>query len=82
MLCLNPTASLVGSNNMLSVVGTVARSAMSVEALALRRRGTEVQLVAPSAEAAAAMGTNFMDPEPSDRVISAGYRQGLRLAVE
>ena len=67
---------------MLTVVRTVARSAMSVEALALRRRGTEVQLVAPSAEAAAAMGTNFMDPEPSDRVISAAYRQGLRLAGE
>ena len=57
---------------MLTVVRTVARSAMSVEALALRRRGTEVQLVAPNAEAAAVMGTNFMDPEPSDRV--AGSR--------
>ena len=80
VLCLNPTASLVGSSNVLTVVRTVARSAMSVEALALRRRGTEVQLVAPGAEAAAVMGTNFMDPEPSDRVISAAYRQGLRLA--
>ena len=80
VLCLNPTASLVGSSNVLNVIRTVARSAMSVEALALRRRGTEVRLVAPSAESAAAMGTNFMDPEPSDRVISAAYRQGLRLA--
>jgi NTE family protein len=82
VVCLNPTASLVGSSNVLTVVRTVARSAMSVEALALRRRGTDVQLVAPSAEAAAAMGTNFMDPEPTDRVISAAYRQGLRLADE
>ena len=78
----NPTASLVGTNNVLTVVRRVARSAMSVEALALRRRGTEVRLVAPSIEAAAAMGTNYMDSEPSDRVISAAYRQGLRLAGE
>ena len=53
---------------------------MSVEALALRRRGAAVQLVAPSVESAAAMGTNYMDPEPSERVIAAAYQQGLRLA--
>ena len=23
------------------------------------------------------MGTNFMDPEPRDRVLAAAYRQGL-----
>jgi NTE family protein len=80
VLCLNPTANLIGSHSVLSLIRTVARSAMSVEALALRRRGTAVQLIAPNNEAAAAMGTNYMDPEPSDRVISAGYRQGLRLA--
>jgi NTE family protein len=80
VLCLNPTANLVGSHSVLTMIRTVARSAMNVEALALRRRGSDVRLVAPSAECAAAMGTNFMDPEPSDRVISAAYRQGLRLA--
>jgi NTE family protein len=80
VLCLNPTASLIGSHSVLSLVRTVARSAMSVEALALRRRGTAVQLVAPSTESAAAMGTNYMDPAPGDRVIAAAYRQGLKLA--
>ena len=41
----------------------------------------KVRVALPAvAEAAAAMGTNYMDPEPSDRVISAAYRQGLRLA--
>ncbi|HEY1507446.1 MAG TPA: patatin-like phospholipase family protein [Solirubrobacteraceae bacterium] len=82
VLCLNPTASLIGSHRVLTLVRTIARSAMSVEALALRRRGTAVQLVAPSVECATAMGTNYMDPEPSDRVIAAAYRQGLRLARE
>jgi NTE family protein len=82
VLCLNPTANLIGSHSVLRLVRTVARSAMSVEALALRRRGTAVQLVAPSAECAAAMGTNYMDPGPSERVIAAAYHQGLRLARE
>jgi NTE family protein len=80
VLCLNPTANLVGSHSVLTMIRTVARSAMNVEAMALRRRGSDVRLLAPNAECAAAMGTNFMDPEPSDRVISAAYRQGLRLA--
>ena len=82
VLCLNPTASLIGSHSVLTLVRTVARSAMSVEALALRRRGTAVQLVAPSIESATAMGTNYMAPEPSERVIAAAYHQGLRLARE
>jgi NTE family protein len=80
VLCLNPIASLVGSHSVLTMVRTVAKTAVSVEALALRRRGAAVQLVAPSAECAAAMGSNYMDPEPGERVIKAAYRQGLRLA--
>ena len=64
----------------LTVIRTVSRSAVSVEAMVLRRRGADVRVVAPSAECASAMGTNFMDPEPRDRVIAAAYRQGLRLA--
>jgi NTE family protein len=82
VLCLNPTASLVGSQSALTMLRTVARTAVSVEAMALRRRGAAVQVVAPSAECAAAMGTNYMDPEPSDRVTAAAYRQGVRLARE
>ena len=77
VLCLNPTASLAGTHNALALIRTVSRSAVSVEAMVLRRRGADVRVVAPSAECASAMGTNFMDPEPSDRVIAAAYRQGL-----
>jgi NTE family protein len=80
VLCLNPTASLTGTHNAIALMRTVSRSAVSVEAMVLRRRGAAVQLVAPSAECAAVMGQNYMDPEPRDRVIAAAYRQGLRLA--
>jgi NTE family protein len=80
VLCLNPTASLTGTHNAIALMRTVSRSAVSVEAMVLRRRGAAVQLVAPSAECSAVMGQNYMDPEPRDRVIAAAYRQGLRLA--
>jgi NTE family protein len=80
VLCLNPTASITGSQTVLTAIRNVARSAVSVEALVLRRRGAAVQTVAPNLESAAAMGTNFMDREPRIRVMAAGYRQGLQLA--
>jgi NTE family protein len=81
VLCLNPTASLPTRHTMLTVMRNVARSAVSVEALALRRRGARVLTIAPNAECAAAMGSNFMDQEPRTRVLSAGYRQGLLVAA-
>jgi NTE family protein len=80
VLCLNPTANITGTGSVLTLIRNVARSAVSVEALALRRRGAAVQTVAPNAECAMAMGTNFMDREPRADVIAAGYRQGLSLA--
>jgi NTE family protein len=82
VLCLNPTASITGSQTVLGMIRSVARSAVSVEALVLRRRGAEVQTVAPNLECAAAMGTNFMEREPRSRVLSAAYRQGLALAED
>jgi NTE family protein len=82
VLCLNPTASLSTRHTILTVMRNVARSAVAVEALALRRRGARVRTIAPSAECAAAMGSNFMDQEPRTRVISAGYRQGLMVASD
>jgi NTE family protein len=77
VLCLNPTASIPGSNGVLAVVRGVSRTAVSLESLVLRRRGAAVQTLAPSAECAEIMGTNFMDREPRGRVLAAGYRQGL-----
>jgi NTE family protein len=82
VLCLNPTASLAPNHTLLTVMRNVARSAVSVESLALRRRGAAVRTVAPNAECAAAMGSNFMDQEPRSRVVAAGYRQGLLVAAD
>ncbi len=82
VLCLNPTASLATRHTMLTVMRNVARSAVSVEALAVRRRGARVRTIAPNAECAAAMGSNFMDQEPRTRVLSAAYRQGLMVAAD
>jgi NTE family protein len=77
VLCLNPTASIPGSNGVLAVVRGVSRTAVSVESLVLRRRGAAVRMLAPSAECAELMGTNFMDRGPRGDVLAAGYRQGL-----
>jgi NTE family protein len=81
VLGLNPTASIRGSSNVLAVVRGVSRTAVSVESLVLRRRGAAVQLLAPSADSAEAMGTNFMAREPRGEVLAAGYRQGLRFVT-
>jgi NTE family protein len=79
VLCLNPTASLASSQGVLAVIRGVARSAVSVEALALRRRGAAVRMIAPNLESAEVMGTNYMDREPRGSVLAAAYRQGLAL---
>ena len=77
VLCLNPTAGVRGAHALLAVARNLARSAVSVEALALRRRGAIVRTIQPNLECAAAMGGDFMDTEPRQRVLAAGYRQGL-----
>ncbi|MGI8902213.1 MAG: patatin-like phospholipase family protein [Solirubrobacteraceae bacterium] len=81
VLCLNPAASIAGSHALIGVARNVARSAVSLEALALRRRGAMVQSLAPSPESAATMESSFMNRDPRTRVLAAGYRQGLQVAV-
>jgi NTE family protein len=81
VLCLHPGASFGGSHPILAVARSLARSAASVEALALRRRGARVRTIAPNAESAAAMGLDYMDSEPRIRVLACGYRQGVRVAA-
>jgi NTE family protein len=81
VLCLNPTASLTVSTDMIGVFRRVSRSAATVEAMVLRRRGAAVRTFAPNEEAAGAMGLNLMDRRPASRVLSAGYRQGLEIAA-
>jgi NTE family protein len=80
VLCLNPTAGVRGAHALLAVARNLARSAVSVEALTLRRRGAIVRTVHPNLECAAAMSGEFMDPEPRRMVLAAGYRQGLTVA--
>jgi NTE family protein len=81
VLCLNPMASLPASNQALSVVRSVSRTAVSVEALVLRRRGAAVRLLAPNAECMEAMGTNYLERERRGGVLAAGYRQGLQFVT-
>jgi NTE family protein len=81
VLCLIPTAAMTGSSALVGIGRNVTRSAVALEALALRRRGAAVQTVAPDAESAAAMGMDFMDHRPREHVLAAGYGQGRRLAA-
>ncbi len=69
VLVLEPTASLLRG---------ALRPAGAVEALALRRRGARVQLVAPDRPAAQLM-RRLMEPDRGGRVLAAGFRQGLAL---
>jgi NTE family protein len=82
VLCLNPTASLTVTADMIGVFRRVSRSAAAVEALALRRRGATVRTFAPSVACAAEMGLNLMDRRRAAGVLAAGYRQGLEIAAD
>ena len=75
VLCLDPTASLR------SALRQAFRVAISVELQILRRRGARVRHVGPDAEAAQAMGTDFMATAPSAAALAAGHRQGRALAA-
>ena len=55
--------------------------AISVELQVLRRRGARVLHVGPDAEAAQAMGTDFMATAPAAEALAAGHRQGRALAA-
>ena len=80
ILCLNPTASLRGTGDVIGMFRRVSRSAAGVETLAVRRRGASVRTIGPSVHAAAAMGINLMDRARTQDAISAGYEQGVELA--
>jgi hypothetical protein len=82
VLCLNPTGSLRGTTRGIAgAIGSVSRGIAAGEALALRHRGAEVEIVSPDPGAAAAMGANLMDPTDRDAVIQAGLAQGRALAT-
>jgi NTE family protein len=81
VLCLNPTASLTATTDMIGVFRRVSRSAAAVETAALRARGASVRTFAPSAVCAEEMGVNLMDRRRAAPVLAAGYRQGLEIAA-
>ena len=73
VLCLNPTASIASTESVLALMRQVARTAVSLEALALRRRGAAVQLVAPNLELRGGDGDELHGP----RAAPASARRGL-----
>ena len=80
VVCLNPTAGIRGSSGLVDVARSYSRSAVSFEAVVLRRRGAVVEAFGPDDAAAEIMGADFMNPEPRERVLAAGYRQGQAIA--
>ncbi len=79
VLCLNPTASLSGSADVIGVFRRVSRLAATAESLVLRRRGAVVRVIGPDPDCAEAMGINLMDRSRSQATFTAGYAQGLKL---
>ena len=75
VLCLDPTASLR------SPLRRAFRVAIAVELQVLRGRGARVRHVGPDAEAAEAMGTDYMAAGRSAAALAAGHRQGRALAA-
>jgi len=80
VLCLS-VAAATSASGPLAAMARLARSAATVEALALRNRGAVVRMVAPDAGASGAIGPDLMDRSRNDDALAAGYRQGLGLAT-
>jgi NTE family protein len=77
VLCLVPTA-VMATGPALSLRGLAAgwRLATGVEAAAVRRRGAEVEVIAPDTGSARALGSDLMNPARRERVLAEGFRQG------
>jgi NTE family protein len=79
VLCLSVAASLpLALTSPFNLLRAAARSGEAVETLALRRRGANVRVIGPEAEAAEAVGANLMDERRAAGALAAGFRQGLR----
>jgi NTE family protein len=79
VLCLSVAAASTASGP-LAAMARLARSAATVESLALRNRGAVVSTIAPDAGASAAIGPDLMDRSRAESGLAAGYRQGLALS--
>jgi NTE family protein len=81
VLCLNPTASPRLAVDRLGAMRTFARTTAAAEALALRRRGARVTMVAPDATTVAAIGPDLFDARRRAEVEAAAYGQGRALGA-
>lgn len=78
VLVLNPTAGADAAGP--GAIRLASRSAAALEALTLRRRGAQVQIVSPDRAAAAVLAAPLGDDDLAEHALAAGYRQGLELA--
>jgi NTE family protein len=82
VLCLLPSGSVgFALASPLGAFRAAAAAATEVEALALRARGARPRVIGPDREAAAVMGSNFMDPARARQAHAAGYRQGRSVGI-
>lgn len=79
VLCLNPTASPRLAVDRLGAMRTFARTSAAAEALALKRRGAQVRLIAPDAATVDAIGPDLFTSGRRREVEAAGYAQGRGL---
>jgi NTE family protein len=80
VVCLNPTAALPSTTRALGALRAASRASAATEALALRARGADVEVIGPDEDSAAAMGTNLMDRSRVEAVLDAAVAQGRALA--
>ena len=80
VLCLNPTASPRLAVDRLGAVRALARTSAAAEALALKRRGARVRIVAPDAATVEAIGPDLFTPGRRRQVEAAGHAQGRAIA--
>ena len=80
VLCLNPTATPRLAVDRLGAIRAFARASAGAEALALKRRGARVRVVAPDAATVAAIGPDLFTSGRRRDVEAAGYAQGRALA--
>jgi NTE family protein len=80
VLCLNPTASPRLAVDRFGAVRTLARTSAAAEALALKRRGAHVRIVAPDPATVEAIGPDLFTSGRRREVEATGYAQGRALA--
>ena len=81
VVCLNATAGLPSPTRTRGALRAASRASAATEALALRARGAEVEMIGPDEDSAAAMGADLMDRSRVEEVLDAAVAQGRALTV-